>query len=226
MDTNPTEGQPVINNPEPIQSQAAAPQNQQPVSGGSEGLGTASMVLGIISLIIFPVSFVLAVIGLILGIVYKSKGGKKISGIIMNSIALGLNVVSVILAVILVTVGVFSFAGFMTNATIDVIDDNNIDYIYDDYEDDDWGLWDDEEDDDFSFDDIEQKQVQCTAPEGVITLTYDEENLTGSFSFGDLEDFDLDAAQERAEKIGIDSYIEEFINDFETAHPDGSCEKE
>ena len=61
-------------------------------SSNMEGLGTASMVIGIISLVfsfiinifIFPV----AVIGLILGIISKAHKGKRISGIVLNIIAI------------------------------------------------------------------------------------------------------------------------------------------
>jgi hypothetical protein len=71
----------------------------------SEPLGTASMVIGIISLVLtFLVSIIilpLAIVGLILGIVNKSKKGKKISGIILNSIAIFLNVAAVVVTVLL-----------------------------------------------------------------------------------------------------------------------------
>ena len=68
-----------------------------------EGLGTASMALGIISLIFaFIINlFVLplALVGLILGIVNKAQNGKKISGIILNGIAM---IVSVIVFIALI----------------------------------------------------------------------------------------------------------------------------
>lgn len=71
-----------------------------------ESLGTASLVIGIISLVL---SFIinlfvlpLALVGLILGIVNKAKNGKKISGIILNVVAMLLSViVFVVLIVIL-----------------------------------------------------------------------------------------------------------------------------
>ena len=61
-----------------------------------EGLGTASMVIGIISLVLaFIISvgvFPLAIVGLILGIVNKADKGKKVSGIILNIIAILLSI--------------------------------------------------------------------------------------------------------------------------------------
>ena len=62
-----------------------------PASEG-DGKGTASLVLGIVSLVIPCVGFITSIVGLILGICAK-KSGKKIAGIILNSIALGLIVI-------------------------------------------------------------------------------------------------------------------------------------
>lgn len=57
-----------------------------------EGLGIASLVIGIISLILTLVltllTLPLSLTGLILGIVNKAKGGRKISGIILNAISI------------------------------------------------------------------------------------------------------------------------------------------
>ena len=62
-----------------------------------EGLGTASLVIGIIAILfsfIFTLlNLALSFTGLVLGIINKSKGGKKISGIILNIIAIVLSVV-------------------------------------------------------------------------------------------------------------------------------------
>ncbi len=76
-----------------------------------EGLGVASMVIGIISLIL---TFILTVItlplsltGLILGIVNKAKGGKKISGIILNAISIFLSIV-LIFVYLFIGIGIFS----------------------------------------------------------------------------------------------------------------------
>ena len=78
----------------------------------TEGLGTASMIIGIIALVlsftcifILPVIiiFPLALVGFILGIVNKAKKGKKISGIILNGIALLISIVFVSLAITFVS---------------------------------------------------------------------------------------------------------------------------
>ena len=57
-----------------------------------EGLGTASMIIGIISLVLsFIINIIilpLALVGLILGVVNKAQNGKKISGIILNGVAM------------------------------------------------------------------------------------------------------------------------------------------
>lgn len=61
-------------------------------SNRKESLGTAAMIIGIISIVLSiflsALIFPLALTGLILGIVNKVKGGKKISGIILNTIAI------------------------------------------------------------------------------------------------------------------------------------------
>ena len=71
----------------------------------SEGLGIASMVLGIISLVfcIFLniLTLPLSLTGLILGIVNKAKKGKRISGIILNSISIILSIVIFIFIIFL-----------------------------------------------------------------------------------------------------------------------------
>ena len=61
-----------------------------------DGKGTASLVLGIVSFVVPCVGFITSIIGLILGICAK-KSGKKTAGIILNSIALGLIIISSIL---------------------------------------------------------------------------------------------------------------------------------
>lgn len=75
-----------------------------------EGLGTASMVIGIISLIFsFLISvfiFPLALIGLILGIVNKAQNGKKVSGIVLNGIAMIVSVLVFIALIVLLVIAV------------------------------------------------------------------------------------------------------------------------
>ncbi len=73
-----------------------------------EGLGNASMVIGIISLVLsFFISvfvFPLALVGLILGIVNKAQNGKKISGIILNGVAMLISVIVLIALIALFAV--------------------------------------------------------------------------------------------------------------------------
>ena len=75
-----------------------------------EGLGTASMIIGIISLVLaFVINiliFPIALIGLILGIVNKAQHGKKISGIVLNGIAMFLSIIVFIAVIILLTINV------------------------------------------------------------------------------------------------------------------------
>lgn len=56
-----------------------------------DGKGTASLVLGIISFVVWCVTPITSIIGLILGICAK-KSGKKVAGIILNSIALAISI--------------------------------------------------------------------------------------------------------------------------------------
>ena len=105
---------PVVDqNPQPIEQVQSTTETTAPVNTPvSEGLGTASLVLGIISLILtFVISFFIlpvAIIGLVLGIINKRKKGKKIAGIILNAIAIVINVG--IILVTLVFVGLFATA--------------------------------------------------------------------------------------------------------------------
>lgn len=73
-----------------------------------EGLGTAAMVIGIISLvfsfIINVFIFPLALVGLILGIVNKAQKGKKVSGIVLNSIAMIVSILVFIAWIVLLIV--------------------------------------------------------------------------------------------------------------------------
>lgn len=79
----------------------------------NEGMGVASMILGIISLVF---SFIInifvipvAIIGLILGIVNKAGKGKRVSGIILNCIA-------IFVSIIMFAVWLFIF-GSVVNST-------------------------------------------------------------------------------------------------------------
>ena len=76
----------------------------------NEGLGTASMIIGIISvvlsLIINVLVIPLALSGLIIGIVHKAKNGKRISGIILNGVAILLSIIILLIIFALFTVRV------------------------------------------------------------------------------------------------------------------------
>ena len=83
-------------------------ENEIVVENKKEGLGTASMIIGIISLIlVFIISLgvlPLALCGLILGIVNKTQKGKKVSGIILNTIAMILSFIVFIILIIILMV--------------------------------------------------------------------------------------------------------------------------
>ena len=72
-----------------------------------EGLGTASLVIGIFAIIfsfIFTLfNLILSITGLVLGIVNKAKGGKKVSGIVLNAIA---TFFSIVMFFVYIVVGV------------------------------------------------------------------------------------------------------------------------
>ena len=76
----------------------------------SEGLGTASMVIGIISivltLIINILTLPLSLTGLVLGIVNKAKGGKKVSGIVLNAISIVLSIL-ILIVFLFIGIGIF-----------------------------------------------------------------------------------------------------------------------
>ena len=76
-----------------------------------KGLAIASLVLGICSFIFGWFLLPLPIIGLILGIVQKGKCGEKTTGIILNSIALGL----IIIAYLLLGTALVSFTKYLVN---------------------------------------------------------------------------------------------------------------
>ena len=87
--------------------------NTQPVK---ESLGTAAFVIGIISLVLCLflniIILPLAIVGIILGVVNKIKGGKKISGIILNMVAIFL--VAIELIIVVVIFGSAAFGDFLS----------------------------------------------------------------------------------------------------------------
>ena len=111
----------------------------------SEGLGTASMIMGIIALVLSFTCFVilplfivipLSLTGLILGIVNKVQKGKKISGIVLNSIAIFVAILMAFLFMVVFGVAIDQEAkrrGTSTDAIIDEIfnrSDTVIEEIY------------------------------------------------------------------------------------------------
>ena len=100
--------------------------NKKPVKKNKEGLLTASLVIGIISIIFSAILNVLivplAILGLIFGIVGKSsKGkGKKIAGIVLNSLAL-------FIAIIVFSI-IMAFVVSIANDSDNIF--NNTYYIY------------------------------------------------------------------------------------------------
>ena len=88
--------QPVIQSEiQPEEQPAPQPEKKK------EGKAVASMVIGIISLFVWPlgITIILTLIGLILGITHKGKSGKKIAGIILNTLCMLLEI-GVIVAVV------------------------------------------------------------------------------------------------------------------------------
>lgn len=65
------------------------------------------------------------------------------------------------------------------------------------------------------------KKLVCKAPEGEITLKYNDDTILGYTSLN--LSFDLDEAKKYVEEIGIDKYIEDFKVWFET-NSTGKCE--
>ena len=65
----------------------------------TDGKSTASLVLGICSFVVFCLMLPLSLIGLILGIASKERSGKRTAGIVINAIALGLSIISVLICI-------------------------------------------------------------------------------------------------------------------------------
>ncbi len=67
------------------------------------------------------------------------------------------------------------------------------------------------------------KKFVCTGDQGSITLYYKDGKITGYKGNG--YSYDLDEQQEIAERIGIDTYLEEFNSWFLANSTNGKCEK-
>ena len=65
-------------------------------------------------------------------------------------------------------------------------------------------------------------KLVCKSKEGNITLMYNDETITG-YTASNIT-YDLDGQKAIAEKIGIDSYIEQFSTWFEE-NTSGTCSK-
>lgn len=123
-----------------------------------ESLGTASMVIGIISLILtFLINLLtlpLSITGLVLGIVNKAKGGKKVSGIVLNAISIGLSFMVFFFIMILG----FSFIGQVFDRVF------NSPYVKEEINE----LYDDLKDDYYDYDDDYKDDEEDLAKEAVL----------------------------------------------------------
>ena len=63
-------------------------------------------------------------------------------------------------------------------------------------------------------------KLECTSPDGSITLMYNDEQLLGYTTSG--MSYDLDQQKEYAEKVGIEAYLDEF-NDWFEKNTSGTC---
>lgn len=79
----------------------------------NESLGTASMVLGIISLVLsFIINllvFPLALSGFVMGIANKAQKGKKVSGIILNALAMFMAIMVFVTWIFVITFGLIAY---------------------------------------------------------------------------------------------------------------------
>lgn len=64
-------------------------------------------------------------------------------------------------------------------------------------------------------------KLVCKSTEGNITITYNEDGLTGYTTVGSIT-YDYDNQSAYASKIGVDSYMSEFTEWFEE-NTDGTC---
>ena len=101
----------------------------------SNSKAVASLVLGIISIFIGVLIVPLPIVGLILGILQKKKGGLAIAGIILNSLALFIAVISWLIIIFAISSKDYDYDnGYYYNDTYDDYDDDfnyNYNYNYD-----------------------------------------------------------------------------------------------
>ena len=66
------------------------------------------------------------------------------------------------------------------------------------------------------------KRLVCTADEGSITIIYNKDNITG-YDADNIE-YDLEEQQQYASEVGVDAYMKEFSEWFQS-NTTGSCKK-
>ncbi len=66
------------------------------------------------------------------------------------------------------------------------------------------------------------KKMVCTSNKGKITIMYNEDTIKGYTANG--VEYDLDGQKSYAEKIGVESYLQEFET-FWATNTDGSCKR-
>ena len=66
------------------------------------------------------------------------------------------------------------------------------------------------------------KKLTCKSNEGNITISYNDKGIIGYTSKGIT--YDLEGQQEYAKIVGVDAYMEEFTNWFESATT-GTCKQ-
>jgi len=65
------------------------------------------------------------------------------------------------------------------------------------------------------------KKLVCESSSGNVTIMYNDKNLTGYSTLGNLT-YDYDQQSEYALEVGVNNYIAEFTTWFST-NTDGSC---
>ncbi len=70
---------------------------------------------------------------------------------------------------------------------------------------------------------VTSQKLVCKSSIGNATIMYQENQLTGYTVTGQIT-LDFDGATEYANQIGVEKYLDEFVEWFET-ETDGSCER-
>ena len=69
---------------------------------------------------------------------------------------------------------------------------------------------------------VNSKKFECTSSQGDITIMYGDDTINGYLANG--MSYDLDEQKSYAESIGIEKYLSEF-NDWFESNTDGTCVK-